>query len=85
MAGAIGVVLASLAGGDSINVTSGSVCLDSITGRPLPVRRYTSIAALVDEAAWSRVYAGVHFLPSCLDGVKLAKRWGGWCCRMSDF
>lgn len=85
MAGAIGVVLASLAGGDSINVTSDSVCLDSITGLPLPLRRYTSIQAMVNEAAWSRVYAGVHYLPSCLDGVKLGQEVGSIVLKNADF
>lgn len=85
MAGAVGVVLASLAKGDAINVTSDSVCLDSITGRPLPKRQYKSIAAMVNEAAWSRVYAGVHYWPSCLDGIKLGQEVGNLVLKNVDF
>ncbi len=34
-----------------------------------PPRRFASFTAARDEVAWSRVYAGVHYLPAVIDGV----------------
>jgi hypothetical protein len=34
-----------------------------------PARRFASFSAARDEVAWSRVYAGVHYLPGVVDGV----------------
>ncbi|MCE9602539.1 MAG: vanadium-dependent haloperoxidase [Gemmatimonadetes bacterium] len=34
-----------------------------------PARHFASFTAARDEVAWSRVYAGVHYLPAVLDGV----------------
>lgn len=34
-----------------------------------PARRFASFTAARDEVAWSRVYAGVHYLPAVLDGM----------------
>jgi hypothetical protein len=34
-----------------------------------PARRFESFTAARDEVAWSRVYAGVHYLPGVVDGV----------------
>ena len=34
-----------------------------------PARRFASFTAARDEVAWSRVFAGVHYLPAVLDGV----------------
>jgi hypothetical protein len=34
-----------------------------------PARPFASFTAARDEVAWSRVYAGVHYLPAVVDGV----------------
>jgi membrane-associated phospholipid phosphatase len=34
-----------------------------------PPRTFASFSAARDEVAWSRVYAGVHYLPAVVDGV----------------
>ncbi len=34
-----------------------------------PARRFASFTAARDEVAWSRVYAGVHYVPAVLDGM----------------
>jgi hypothetical protein len=34
-----------------------------------PARPFASFSAARDEVAWSRVYAGVHYLPAVIDGV----------------
>lgn len=34
-----------------------------------PPRPFTSFTAALDEVAWSRVYAGVHYLPAVVDGM----------------
>ncbi len=34
-----------------------------------PARRFANFTAARDEVAWSRVYAGVHYIPGVVDGV----------------
>jgi len=34
-----------------------------------PPRPFASFSAAREEVAWSRVYAGVHYLPAVLDGM----------------
>ena len=34
-----------------------------------PPRRFASFTAARDEVAWSRVWAGVHYLPAVVDGM----------------
>ena len=34
-----------------------------------PARRFASFSAAREEVAWSRVYAGVHYVPGVIDGM----------------
>ncbi|MGA0919848.1 MAG: vanadium-dependent haloperoxidase [Gemmatimonadaceae bacterium] len=38
-----------------------------------PARPFTSFSAAGEEVAWSRVWAGVHYLPAVLDGITLGE------------
>lgn len=42
-----------------------------------PARSFTSFTAAREEVAWSRVYAGVHYLPAVLDGLTQGRCIGG--------
>jgi hypothetical protein len=38
-----------------------------------PARPFDSFSAAREEVAWSRVWAGVHYLPAVLDGITLGE------------
>ena len=42
-----------------------------------PARPFASFSAAREEVAWSRVYAGVHYLPAVLDGLTQGRCIGG--------
>jgi len=43
---------------------------------PAVTRSYTSLSQAADEAAVSRVYAGIHFRTSCVQAVRLGEKVG---------
>jgi membrane-associated phospholipid phosphatase len=44
----------------------------------LPARRFASFQAAADEAAISRLYAGIHFRPAIEEGALLGRKVGGF-------
>ena len=42
----------------------------------LPVRSFESFLAASDEAAMSRLYGGIHYMPACTEGVKQGEAVG---------
>ncbi len=44
----------------------------------LPKRKYTSFLQASDEAAISRLYGGIHYMPAITDGVKQGKQIGNF-------
>ena len=44
----------------------------------LPVREFDSFSQAASEAAISRFYGGIHYLPAIEEGVEQGKQVGGW-------
>lgn len=44
----------------------------------LPERQFTSFLQAADEAAISRLYGGIHYMPAITDGVSQGKKVGGY-------
>ena len=44
----------------------------------LPARSFSSFQAASDEAAISRLYGGIHYMPAITEGVKQGKQVGAW-------
>ena len=44
----------------------------------LPVRRFSSFNAAAEEAAYSRFYGGIHYMPSILNGLQEGKDIGSF-------
>jgi hypothetical protein len=69
--GAAAVVLASVLGGDGAEFTfTSSKPFEGIT------RSFKSFSQAAQEAADSRVYAGIHFRSACEDGLVLGRKIG---------
>ena len=76
--------------GHSVISGAAGVALTSIYGEPfpfdddseviygLPVRKFNSFTAASDEAAISRLYGGIHFMPSITNGVRQGRQLGGY-------
>ena len=74
--------------GHSVISGAAGVALTSIYGDPfpfdddsemvygLPMRKYNSFTAASDEAAISRLYGGIHFMPSITNGVSQGRELG---------
>ncbi len=74
--------------GHSVISTASSVMLEKIFGQNfsyedstevefgLPVRQFTSFLQAAQEAAISRFYGGIHYMPAIENGVEEGKRIG---------
>lgn len=74
--------------GHSVISGAAGVALTSIYGEPfaydddseviygLPIRKYNSFTAASDEAAISRLYGGIHFMPAISNGVNQGRQLG---------
>ncbi|MDH5475372.1 MAG: vanadium-dependent haloperoxidase [Cyclobacteriaceae bacterium] len=70
ISGAAGVALSSIYG-DSFSFED-----DSELVYGLPIRKYTSFTAASDEAAISRLYGGIHYMPAIKNGVTQGRELG---------
>ena len=70
--GAASVVLAMFYGSDDVIFTTGSDFLPAVR------RTFMSFSAAADEAALSRLYGGIHFAFSNLDGLQAGRAIGEW-------
>ena len=70
ISGAAGVALTSIYGESFAFVDDSEV----IYG--LPIKKYNSFTAASDEAAISRLYGGIHFMPSITNGVNQGRQLG---------
>jgi hypothetical protein len=74
--------------GHSVLSTASAVMLEKIFGKDfafadstevefgIPVRNFTSFAQAAEEAAMSRFYGGIHYMPSIINGLDEGKRIG---------
>lgn len=74
--------------GHSVVSTASSVMLEKIFGKNfsfsdstelefgIPVRHFTSFAQAAEEAAISRFYGGIHYMPAIINGSQEGKRLG---------
>ena len=74
--------------GHSVISGAAGVALTSIFGEPfefeddseliygLPVRKFSSFTAASDEAAISRMYGGIHYMPAIKNGVDQGRELG---------
>lgn len=72
ISGAAGVALTSIFG-ESFSFED-----DSELVYGLPVRKFDSFTAASDEAAISRLYGGIHYMPAIVNGVEQGRKLGSY-------